>query len=266
MHNCEVHSFVFSAPPSSSSSSSAGSGAGAGAASSLSSTPLPMPLPVPMGAVAAPAAMAPSALPLGARARTLTVAAAAAAAAAAVAGGRTATTSGIGGGAAGGGLLAGEPPRKGRGSRPKVEAYLTGQGLALACAAEMPLPDVAHVNLVVRRFSGDGKSLTERQFSMLLARCGLAAQETRWLYCALDREGGGRVASGDLLLALMAFYSGEKGEAAAGVVGGGAGVRARVWLMDLRMRYQREVREWLVVFFISILVGWLVELVDWSIA
>ena len=120
---------------------------------------------------------------------------------------------------------------------PQVEAYLTGQGLALACATGMPLPAVARVNRAIRRFSsGDGLGLTEKQFSALLGRCELGAQETRWLYCALDREGGGRVASGDLLLALMAFYSGEGGADAPG----GAG--ARVGLMDLRVRYQREVR------------------------
>ena len=120
---------------------------------------------------------------------------------------------------------------------PQVEAYLTGQSLALACATGMPLPAVARVNRALRRFSsGDGSYLTERRFSELLARCELGAQETRWLYCALDREGGGRIASGDMLLALMAFYSGEGGADAPG------GSHARMGLMDLRVRYQREVR------------------------
>ncbi|CAN0127783.1 unnamed protein product, partial [Hapterophycus canaliculatus] len=77
--------------------------------------------------------------------------------------------------------------------------------------------------------------LTEKQFSALLARCGVGAQEIRWLYCALDREGGGRVASGDLLLALMAFYS-EEGHGGAE----GSGSHARGGLVNLRERYQRE--------------------------
>ncbi|CAM9584461.1 unnamed protein product, partial [Scytosiphon promiscuus] len=170
VHNCDVHSFVFSvpSPPSSSTSS------GASSASAASS--------------AAPSS----------------------------ASSRPAVGSGVGGGGGGGRM----PP-----VRPRVEAYLTAQGLALSCAAGMPLTAVAHVNRVVRRFcyggssgggggagpgfgSGGNFELTEKQFSALLARCGLGAQEIRWLYCALDREGGGRVASGDLLLALMAFYSG----------------------------------------------------------
>ncbi|CAM9624461.1 unnamed protein product [Ectocarpus sp. 12 AP-2014] len=120
---------------------------------------------------------------------------------------------------------------------PRVEAYLTGQGLALACAARMPLPAVAHVNRTIRRFSGDGQSLTERQFSALLARCEIGAQETRWLFCALDREGGGKVAAGDLLQALVAFHSG--GEEAGGVAEP-PGAHACHGLMDLRVRYQRE--------------------------
>lgn len=138
--------------------------------------------------------------------------------------------------------------------RPRVEAYLTGQDLDNACTAGMPLVAVAHINRVVRRFSGDGDggsgvSLTEEQFSTLLACCQLGPQETRWLYRALRREGGGggggggRVASGDFLLALMAFYPGEGG--GGGGRGGGeppAGSRGGM-MVDLRRQYQREVRD-----------------------
>lgn len=132
--------------------------------------------------------------------------------------------------------------------RPRIEAYLTGQSLALACATGMPLHDVARVNRALGRFSSGGgygspcsssSYLTEESFSALLARCELGAQETRWLYCALDREGGGKIDPAEMLMALMAFYSGE-GNGGGG--GGGGGSHASVGLMDLRVRYQREVR------------------------
>ncbi|CBN75027.1 catalytic, putative [Ectocarpus siliculosus] len=183
VHNCDVHSFVFSVAPSSS------------------------------AAAAAAAAVKPSS----------TSAAAAAAAGASS--------------CSGGGVGRVPPAAATSTAPPRVEAYLTGQGLALACAARMPLPAVAHVNRTIRRFSGDGLSLTERQFSALLARCEIGAQETRWLYCALDREGGGKVAAGDLLQALVAFHSGGE---EAGSVAEPPGAHARHGLMDLRVRYQRE--------------------------
>eukprot|EP00752_Nemacystus_decipiens_P010460 g9319.t1 len=205
VHNCDVHSFVFSvsSPTSSVGSSDADAPSPSSAPASSSSS---------SSAAAAVAAAVPSMLG-GVRHMGDPSAAA----------GTMAPISG-GGGGRGGGT-----------APPQVEAYLTGQDLALACATGMPLPAVARVNRAIRRCSsGDGLGLTERQFSALLGRCGLGTQETRWLFCALDREGGGTVASGDLLLALVAFYSGAGGADAPG----GAG--ARVGLMDLRARYQRE--------------------------
>lgn len=199
VHNCEVHSFVFAVPPP---VSSAAATTGA-AASSSSAMPA---LPSALASASASASMSSTA------------------SAAVVAGPSGACASRLGSAAA----LA---------VRPQVKAYLAGQVLTLACAARMPLQAVAHVNRVLRRFSPDGLTLTEAQFSVLLAGCGLGPQEIRWLFCALDREGGGRVASSDFLLALMTFYSGEgEGEGA-----GATGARASVGLMELRARYQREV-------------------------
>eukprot|EP00903_Cladosiphon_okamuranus_P011641 g10949.t1 len=194
VHNCDVHSFVFSLSPSPSEFGADAPSPSANPSSSPAAT-----------------AVAPPSMLGGSRH--------------------------IGGARAGGSMAAVMAPISGGGGTrpPQVEAYLTGQGLALACATGMPLPVVARVNRAIRRYSsGDGLGLSEKQFSALLGRCELGTQETRWLYCALDREGGGRVASGDLLLALMAFYSGEGGADAPG----GAG--ARVGLTDLRVRYQRE--------------------------
>ncbi len=202
MHNCDVHSFVFSVTPH--------PNPAAGAAAAAAGGP-PTSSPAPATSVAPPLPpSSPSAM--------------------GVSMGMTAPSGGSGYGSQ-------TTPAWMLPKRPQVEAYLMGQGLALACATGMPLHDVARVNRALRRFSsGDGAYLTEKSFSALLARCELGPQETRWLYCALDREGGGKVASGDMLMALMAFYSGEGGADAPG------GSHARVGLMDLRVRYQREVR------------------------
>lgn len=71
--------------------------------------------------------------------------------------------------------------------RPRVEAYLTGQELALACASGVPLQSVAHINRIFRQFSAGGRSRFQGviagsnrdQFVALMARCGLSAQEAR---------------------------------------------------------------------------------------
>lgn len=155
-------------------------------------------------------------------------------------------------------------------SRPRVEAYLAGQGLALACALGMPLQAVAHVSCVVRYFSGgagggrggvvgevsgggggplgsrDGGRgagegplrLNQTQMAMLLGHCGMGIQETKWLFVGLDRERAGVVSAKDFLHALMVFYPGERGG------GGGAAAAAALGkggIADLRSWYQREV-------------------------
>ena len=124
---------------------------------------------------------------------------------------------------------------------PQLEAYLTGEALALACASSMPLPAVAHANRILYRYAreGDGYSLTEAPLYRLLARCGLAEQEMKWVVSALDGEGYGKVSVWDVLLALVVFYPGHRAAAKAAV---GGNNMQQVGLKEFRMRYQRQVR------------------------
>ena len=138
------------------------------------------------------------------------------------------------------------PSSAGRGDtplEPQLEAYLTGEALAIACASSMSLLAVARVNRVLyqRAREGDGYSLTEAPFYGMLARSGLSEQEMKWIFSALDREGYGKVPAWDFLLALMAFYPGQPARAAAAMTAGGTNEQ-QVGLREFRMRYQRQVR------------------------
>lgn len=130
---------------------------------------------------------------------------------------------------------------------PRLEAYLTGEALALACASSMPLPAVARANHILYRYAreGDGYSLTEAPLYRLLARCGLSEQETKWMVFALDGEGYGKVPVWDVLVALVVFYPGHRAAAAAAAAAattaGGSNMQ-QLGLREFKMRYQRQVR------------------------
>lgn len=253
VHNCEVHSFVFSMPtpsptntsiltnpsrqtlstPTSDPSSSVGiAGAAAGGAGFDSSITIPL-------ETAAPPLPPPPPPPSPPPRTTATVAAGDS---------RNRSHPILGGVVTGGGIQS---------HRPLLQVYLSGQELALTCAVAMPLQTAAHVNRLFRHFQysisarggeeaavaaaakgGVGvASLDETQFTAFLTECGLCAEEARSLFLRLDRQRTREVFASEFLHAVTAFYPGGVA-AAAGV---GYDPRA-AGVMELRKRYQMEMQ------------------------